>query len=488
MVLKTFIKALVIKLNSKLKMNKGLSKSYVSLFLVVVLVAGSTTAWFSTKDFVNIESQILTMDGSSGITDNNFRPLQTKVRVDNFRMEEASSVDGRNIYFPASFTKNVSDNDNSNMDTQTDNMVFREGNAGDKNTRYAYADTTISASGGDTDVWVKGYNVEIKDPNNPSDKVVYQDEIQITYNGDKPVRQEFNDSCPIRIAIIDDSGHTPKVFDPSARIKDYAENTSAIYSVGTAGSPQRQQTALESFSTYYYGGNTPLFTVAAGTTISLTVVVWLEGTHPRASEYEGKEVTFEIEVETNVSQMEKVYLHDWTIGDNTSGVNSSNYFAKGNESGGQWLSGNVVIAMQYYDKYAEKYKTTIMTADGTDSKGRKKYVAAIPSYVQDKISFYRLSSTDEPDTSIALGTIYNAWHTYNNVNNALSSVAQGWRMLGNLPITRSINSTSTSYVHYYALRGNGYGQVDHTDTNRFEKWLSPCIGYWGNSSGPVSTN
>lgn len=477
MALKTFIKAISICLTNKLKLNKGLSKSYVSLFLVVVLMVGSTTAWFATKDTINIESETIAMNGSSGITDSTFKPKQTEVIVPNFKLEEASSVDGRNIYFPATFTKNVSDDSSSNMDTQTTNMVYREGNAGDKNVRYAYASTTISASGGDTNVWVKGYKVKIGSN-------VYQDEIDITYDGNKPDHQNFPDNCPVRIAVIDDSGHTPKVFDPSARVKDYAQNTNAIYSITTEGSPKLQQTKLDSFSTYYYGGDTPLFTVNAGTSISLTAVVWLEGTHPKAKDFAGQEMTFELEIETNVSQMEMVYLHDWTIGDRHGGVTSSNYVQAQSWDGGKWLTRNVIIAMSYYDQYAQTYKTTVMVDGGTDSKGNTIYKAAIPSYVETRISFYRLSTTSDDVTP---GTIFNAWHTYDDVNNALSSTAQGWRILGNLAKTRKISSSATTYKHYYAIRGNGYGQVGHNESDRFQKWISPCIGYWGTSSGPVST-
>lgn len=518
---KLLAKAISVKFSNKKKRFKGATKSYVSLFLVVIIAVASTTAWLSVKDKLTVNSPEMEMRSATGIQDSSLQVLQTEVVVDNFRLEEASSVDGRNIFFPTSYINNVNDADNatvtlrsnrvddiidwpttnSSMDTQTKAMRFREANAGDKNVNYAYADAQVSSSGAQTDVWIKGYKIKIG--NN-----VYEDKLDI--NSDY-TKQNFPNpyTCPVRIAIIDDSGHTPKVFDPSARIKDQANNTMAVLNTKDDGTPTTHTTDLDAFSSYYYGTNNPLFTVPAGKTINLSVVAWLEGTHPYAKDYQGQEMTFSIEIETNVSQMEEIYLHDWTIGDEHTGVTSSNYIeaAKNwtNSTGvktGQWLSGSVDIAMQYFDTSANVYKTTVMKkldttnltdsdvehgvsrSTGKDSNGFTVFKAAIPKAVSTQISFYRLSTqTDD----VYPGTVFNSWHTYSGVNSKLTSTAQSWRILGNLAETRQVGSTSSLYTHYYAIRGNGHGEVAHNPTSSaYPKWLSPCIGYWGTASGPVS--
>lgn len=508
--LKYLARALKIKSLKRAGRLKRVGKSYVSLFLIIVLGIGATTAWFSNSNSISVSSPTLKMNSSSGMQDNQLQVKQIEIALDNFRLEEASSVDGRNIYFPASFTDNVSDAASANivtsqssnssdilvdyaatnqrMDAQTNAMRFREGNAGDKMIRYAYADTVINSGGVDTNVWLKGYKVELTDKNGTTN--TYQDKIDLTYSGSKPTGQYFPDTCPVRIAIIDDSGHKPKVFDPSARIKDYVVKTNAVYKITNEGSPTlHEMTELDSFSSYYYGTDNPIFTIEGGKSKNITVVAWLEGTHPYANKFIGGQMSFQIEIETNVNEMEEVYLHDWTIGDEHDNgahnmVTASNYMDYESKSGAHWLSGNVNVVMSYYDPIAQTYKVSTMTKQtDTDSKGYTVYKTAIPKYVDTKISFYRLSKHGD---DVFDGTVYNAWHTYDGADSSVRY--SGWKILGSLASTRHIGSTTTNYSHYYAIRGNGYGTVAHNDSNRYEHWLSPCIGYWGTETGPVSTS
>lgn len=519
--LKKLRQAISIKHKKKRKRFSGAAKSYVSLFIVVTLLVVGTVSWFTAKDQIGINTPLMEFNTSNGIHDSEMQTLQTEIEIPYFKLEEASSVDGRNIYFPSTFYDNASDaadatvsrsaganspdvlvdwsTTNSNMQTQTLAMRYREANAGDKNVRYAYGAADINSAGAETNVWIKGYKVVIGNSvnditNNESACWVYHDKIDInstytsqTFFPSSASGQEFY-SCPVRIAIIDDSGHTPRIFDPSAKLKDYVDKTYAVYSVSNNGTPTlRQTTNLESFASYYYGTDNPLFTIPAGHSINMTVVAWLEGTHPFAKDFSGKYVSISFEVETNVTQMEEIYLHDWTIGDACTGVNFNNYIEAGKTwDGHSWLSGDVNIAMQYYDEFAQTYKTVEMTKmSTTDSQGHTVYKGAIPTYVNTDISFYRLSQNGQ---DVYPGTVYNSWHTFVGVNSKLSSTASGWKdnILGNLRETRKISSTGTAcYTDYYAIRGNGYSTVAHNASDRYSKWLSPCVGYWGTSTYPI---
>lgn len=518
--LKKLGKAISIKAKKSRKRLKGAAKSYVSLFIVVTLVVVGTISWFTAKDQIGIDTPLMEFNTSSGIHDSEMQTLQTEIEIPYFKLEEASSVDGRNIYFPSTFFDNASDTadaqvsrsaganspdvlvnwstTNSNMQTQTLAMRYREANAGDKNVRYAYGAADINSAGSETNVWIKGYKVVIGNSandvqNETSSCFIYHDKIDInstytnqTFFPSTSSGQEYY-SCPVRIAIIDDSGHTPRIFDPSAKLADYVEKTYAIYSVTSNGTPTlRDTTNLESFASYYYGTDNPLFTIEPGHSVNMTVVAWLEGTHPFAKEFAGKYMSFSFEVETNVTQMEEIYLHDWTIGDDNTGVNFNNYIEAGKTwNGHSWLSGNVNIAMQYYDEFAETYKTVEMTKmSTTDSQGHTVYKAAIPIYVKTDISFYRLSKNGD---DVYPGTVYNSWHTFAGVNSKLSSTASGWKdaILGDLRESRLITNSTACYTDYYAIRGNGYSTVAHNDGSRYTKWLSPCVGYWGTSSYPI---
>ena len=115
MELNTVIRALKIKMKQIKKNRRGIVKAYVSLFLVMLLALVTTYAWFTAKEDVRIHTQAFQMSGSDNIHDSQFQTLQTEIIIPSFNLEEASSVDGRNIYFPASFNNNVSDNNDSNI-------------------------------------------------------------------------------------------------------------------------------------------------------------------------------------------------------------------------------------------------------------------------------------------------------------------------------------------------------------------------------------
>ena len=230
-------------------------------------------------------------------------------------------------------------------------MVFRNANASDKNVRYAYTSDIIPGNSKDTDVYIKSYRVKVG-------SYIYTDELRIN-NG--YTKQEFNASCPIRIAIITDSGATPRLFDPSAIVNDYSEPTQAVYYINQEGQPLTVRTHPESFSAYYYGTGNPIFTIPHDTDISFTLVAWLEGTHPNAQDFMGETLSIDLEIESNVSKMEMIYLHDFTIQDGATGVTKSNYLNSTYQNAGHWLNNDGTIMTLAYKTDDGATKTTVMT-------------------------------------------------------------------------------------------------------------------------------
>ena len=59
----------------------------------------------------------------------------------------------------------------------------------------------------------------------------------------------------------------------------------------------------------------------------------------------------------------------------------------------------------------------------------------------------------------------------------------------NMSDSRTIGGKT--YWHYFAIRGNGWGEVDSTLGNnnevaeKYKRWLAPCIGYWGTNEGVI---
>lgn len=527
--LQFLFKAIAVKAKKKSKNRKLIATSYVSLFLVALFVVISVTAWFTASSSVNLVSSNMSMRGASGMRNDKDKKSLDEIVIEDFKLEEASSVDGRNIFFPTSMFGNASDNSGGGTKTvtvpsgtgtngtktitvtkdpssQTASLVYRDATAGDKKQRYAYAEAALNSAADNTNVWIRGYKVVVGDD-------VYQDYITVDNSGSASSSssvldmQKVPQDCPVRIAIISDSGDDFKVIDPSAIVKDYAINTNAVYSITAEGAPTQRRTNLDAFSSFYYGTRNPLFVLDAGESKDIAVIAWLEGSHPNARNYEGKTLSVEITIETNVSDMGMIYFHDYTAGDDAEGVTKSNYRdAADNWTSnithahtGHWLSNdNAIIVMSYYDTVAETYKTAPMSYlpkntlsdDGVvTAVDDYTYCAAIPSYVTTNISFYRLAPFGEYETNpryILKGNIYNAWHTKSGINSQLSTTAASWKNtfgLGNMLESRT--KGSETYWHYFAIRGNGYGVVDSTGTQRYLQWLSPCIGFWGGNSGTV---
>lgn len=513
MKLKMVCRAICIKCGEKLAFGrKSAMKSYLSIFLVLILLMTSTFAWFSVRNSANVTTDILSLSSASVMRTNEGVQLSNNIRINDFVLDEATSVDGRNMFFPTTGT----------FSTTTAQMNFREGNSGDRNVRYVYKDFSLTGGAGITNIYIKGYTIKIGADLDAETHNVYQDEIKINYDNGVPKSQEFPDACPIRIAFIEDSGKPPIVIDPSAKVVDFVTNYNAVNKTDAAGVPLSGAEGIvtqsaDSFSSYYYMVGDPIFTLIGGQKKNCTMVVWLEGTAGDCDQYVGKKISVDVDIESNFENYDTITFVDNTLGDDG--------------GTGYWVGNdNMIIAMSYLDPTPDmlgvkRYKTVIMQPKpGTNN---RQWVGPLPSAVTTDISFYRLSRTYRQ--GFGYGVIYNSWHTKAKVNNMLNDTAKGWRTT-----QKNIPCVNTDYDHfsdvcftdaqnhdndksllqesrnvkdsdgkviksvvYTARRGNGYFNVDdtsrypnQTDAQRMEKWLSPCIGYWeyeedGGSTPPV---
>lgn len=83
--------------------------------------------------------------------------IRNTITVKQAKLKEASSVDGRNMFFPVD--RGYGDKGQS---VDTSEMKFREGTVGDKNDGYIYSDFTLTGqTGGQVEVYVKSYKVEV---------------------------------------------------------------------------------------------------------------------------------------------------------------------------------------------------------------------------------------------------------------------------------------------------------------------------------------
>ena len=392
---KYFFKAVAVKARRLRKADRKLAKSYVSLFLVMVLILTFSFAWFTKRNTARMGTNLLEFQSASSLRINKDKSSANKITIPAFTLDEASSVDGRNIYFPlgASFT------------TTTADMFFREGNTGDENVHYVYKDFQLKGTSGNTPVYIKSYKITVADPagatgTDTSVNGIYQDELKVENDSSgKPLKQlRPPNHCPIRLAFIADSGVRPVVIDPSA----------------------------------------PLFVIPGGQTLNVTLVVWLEGTLENSDKYIGKEISVDIDIESNFAEMDTITFVDGSYGDTNSNVrywvsNSDNY-------------GEPIIACSYEDPYSDetpkRWKTVIMrkTKDKTDSNGAE-WQAEIPKKAYTNISFYRLTRQNGSNQA----TIYNAWHTRTGVSSMTNpQIPSDWYTNGSLQESRRFLDSSTN--------------------------------------------
>lgn len=472
--------------DSRLNNTKKVTTSYVALFLVLSIFAVSTFSWFTIRDTATIDSDPFSLESAAGMRVNKGEEIRNTITVKQAKLKEASSVDGRNMFFPVD--RGYGDKGQS---VDTSEMKFREGTVGDKNDGYIYSDFTLTGqTGGQVEVYVKSYKVEVTNKN--GEKEVYDGATHITVDGNKKPSTylAYQNPCPIRIAFIRNSAEASTVIDPTAIIDSYADECQAVSSVNSLGSATTTKAKGRSFSDYYFGTGAPLFTLDGLKSQNITMVAWLEATGENCDAYEGQDVSITVELESNWKDMEYVTFVDKTKGDADDDENTEL----------RWVgNAGCFLVMTYYDENFENPKSVVMSESKSDGKKPIEWIAYLPKDKITNISFMRYSKVKEKikldgTNDVEVGRIYNVWHTTAEVNTWIAANKSGngekafnWSHEINkngLQTYRTDDGTKNGNKEntYYAVHGNGYG-----DTPTVAENVAPCIGYWGttypNSSG-----
>lgn len=437
---------------------KRIMTAYVSLFLVCVLLMTSTFAWLTMKNSASLFTDVMRMDSSTGLSINDGESITNRIVLDDFKLTEASSVDGRNMFFP------VSGLDGSD----TSNLAFREGNAGDKNVHYASKNITLVGVTDPTNIYIKSYNITVKGKYKGKDyEEVFDGTTHLADNNNdgKYDEQLHHEKCPIRVAFIEDSEDTPRVFDPTAIIQAHVNDYDAVSYIDANGAASVQHTNNRSFSDYIFSYDSePLFQISHSDSIDLTMVAWLEGTGENWDRYADATISVEVVLESNYSEMVPVQFVDKTSNDDNN---------EKNKVDGWITKGECIVTMAYKDRDGAT-KTVVMTQLPKEETTYTTWVAMLPKDIVTDISFYRFSVANE--------TIYNSWHTWSDPDKyekQLTGTAKGWltNVFGRKAGDYLETTRGTSLV-YTARAGNGYNAVGEDDPERDMKRLSPCIGFW----------
>lgn len=462
--------------DSRLNNTKKVTTSYVALFLVLSIFAVSTFSWFTIRDTATIDSDTFSLESAAGMRVNKGEEIRNTITVKQAKLKEASSVDGRNMFFPVD--RGYGDKGQS---VDTSEMKFREGTVGDKNNGYIYSDFTLTGqTGGQVEVYVKSYKVEVNNKNTGK-KEVYDGATHITVDSsNKPSTYlAYQNPCPIRIAFIRNSAEASTVIDPTAIIDSYADECQAVSSVNSLGSATTTKAKGRSFSDYYFGTGAPLFTLDGLKSQNITMVAWLEATGENCDAYVDQDVSITVELESNWKDMEYVTFVDNTVGDNGGPT--------------KWVGNDgCFLVMTYYDENFQNPKSVVMSASKSDGNKPIEWIAYLPKDKITNISFMRYSKVKEKikldgTNDVEVGRIYNVWHTTTDVNawieannSGAGTNAYNWSHDINkekgLQTYRTDDGTATGNKEntYYAVHGNGYGSTTTVAEN-----VAPCIGYWG---------
>lgn len=462
-----FIIAAAVKNGSTSK--KKLLSSYVSLFLIFSILMVTTFAWFTSSDQASISSDTFTMESGTNMRVNEGEDISNHIILDHVVLGEASSIDGRNVYFPTTDT----------FSSDTNSMIFREATIGDQNYNHIYKNFTLKADSEKTDIYIKGYSIRVGDTDyNGSTEIKYDD------NG-TPTEIAKKAECPIRIAFITNSQLTPTVLEPDALIQEYVKNYIAVSATNSAGYASTGTSTANPFSLYYMLG-TPIFTLERNVDLDVTMVVWLEGGindktgTSKCDEYVGLPISIDIEIESNFSDSEEITFIDDTHGD-------GDWNEYNNQDSRHWITDNdnpCAVTVTYIDTTkidsGGNQSKTIVMKKVADINGCPAWKAYIPKAVKENITFARYSVKEE--------TIFNAWYTVKGIedkDNGLAKNSDFDNVKGKTKLlqeSRAINS-SENYTTYRAVGGNGKGNTrdpahGYTEEQERKYRLAPCAGYW----------
>ena len=229
---------------------KQLLLSVVSLILALLILVSATYCWYALAKGVG-RADNYNLTAGNGLRVNDLGDTTQKFKDDSVLLP-ASSVDGRNLFFPT---------DGTDFSTETSKMTFRSANAGDRNYDYVQLDFNLTAEANYTSIYLdKSTSLKIEVPNDASAEY-------------KAAAEKAEKA--LRMAIYYEGMNEPAVFtsqmNPNSvdAVKDIDRTTGRFLE-------SSKQVAVP-FKDYSYGKN-QLAMLNQGETRPFSLIIWLEGT------------------------------------------------------------------------------------------------------------------------------------------------------------------------------------------------------------------
>ena len=265
---------------------KQLSLSIVSLILASIILVSATYCWYALAKGTGTANNI-NLTAGNGLRVNDLGDTSQQFKDDSVLLP-ASSVDGRNLFFPT---------DGTDFSTETPKMTFRSANAGDRNYDYVQLDFNLTAEANYTSIYLdKSTSLKIDVPPNASS----------TYK-----EQAEKAEKALRTAIYYEGMDTPVVFtsqmNPSSvdAVKDIDRTTGRFL--------ESSKQVAYPFKDYTYGKK-QLAMLNQGETRPFSLIIWLEGTDPNCTSAAVmlKQLVLNLKFTTSWDNTEEILFEDNT--------------------------------------------------------------------------------------------------------------------------------------------------------------------------------
>lgn len=357
--------------------------SLISLVIAFVLLTSMSFSWFTNKTST-FNANTFTLDCGKGLRVNDSGTSQLNFSQVDKNLIPASSVDGRNLYFPT---------DGSDFSSDTENMTFRSANAGDKNQNYIQIDFTLTAQQNHTALYINDEKTSIQ-----------------VRNSDPVTEYSIAQAAPLRSALwasTAESGvpNTPIVFNPTSSTVRTAAVADVDRSTGAFISSGRQ--IAHSFSEYSFGG-TPVATLSKGVETKFSYIIWLEGTDPKCTDrITAKDIKIELAFTTSWDKTQTIRFEDGISGTPIKTLLTRHATSSDPD--------NYTLTLRYYEVNDQNQQSSSYTDftmyKYTDASDNKVWSCNIPGDMRKNIYFILrppASSQDETTYSFAIDTSGNS--------------------------------------------------------------------------------
>ena len=232
------------RINELYQSNKRIFISIIALLEAILIICVATFSWIEGAKDGTVKDTGSTVSAGAGLL---FKTVDgnnlTTLNLPEINLEDCSSVDGRNFFFP------ITESEVSSTNTS---LKFRAGTELDVNTKYISQDFIVEALA-TSKIFIDGFS-SVECDSNPA----ILKALRISLN--------FND------------GTAPVVLCPGLISDPTVKTVSAVSSISQLGLATLQNTTAYAFNKFGFNTNNPVAVINSGETKRVTFTMWLEGT------------------------------------------------------------------------------------------------------------------------------------------------------------------------------------------------------------------